>query len=92
LAKSAHFEIFIFIQNLPKKECDILRQIYLFLISCKRFHSKIHSHEKMTRIKKGFTSFNKIIILAPLNIFASKYVYKCVSNTKRETFEILITS
>jgi hypothetical protein len=46
----------------------------------------------MTRIKKGFTSFNKIIVLAPLNIIASKYVYKCVSNTKTETFEILITS
>jgi hypothetical protein len=27
--KSTHFEIFIFIQHLPKK-CDILRQIYLF--------------------------------------------------------------
>jgi hypothetical protein len=39
------------------KTCDILGQLYVFLIiSYKIFHSKILSHEKMKKKKlKGFT-------------------------------------
>jgi hypothetical protein len=38
--------------------CDISGQLCVFLItSCKRFHSKQNSYEKMKRIKKGLTIF-----------------------------------
>jgi hypothetical protein len=48
--KSTHFEIFIFIQQLLTQKCDILGQLYVFLIiSCKRFHSKKISYEKMKK-------------------------------------------
>jgi hypothetical protein len=59
---------FIFIQKWLTKKCNILRQLYMFLItSCKIFHS----YEKM---KKTSQSFYEVIMLAPLNIFAPTYL------------------
>jgi hypothetical protein len=38
------------------KACGLLGQLYVFLItSCKRFHSKILSYEKVKKDQKGFT-------------------------------------
>jgi hypothetical protein len=49
LAKFTHFENFIFKNDL-KKTCDLLGKLYIFLItSCKRFHSKIISNEKVKK-------------------------------------------
>jgi hypothetical protein len=50
LAKFTHFEKFIFIQQWLHKKCDLLGQLYVFFItSCKRFHSKILSYEKVKK-------------------------------------------
>jgi len=50
MAESTHFEIFIFIQQWLTKKCDLLGQLYVFLIKiCKRFHSKILSYEKVKK-------------------------------------------
>ncbi len=49
LAKFTHFEKFIFIQQWLAQS-DLLGQLHVFLItSCKRFHSKVLSYEKMKK-------------------------------------------
>jgi hypothetical protein len=53
LAKFTHFQKFIFIKKWLKKTCDLLGQVYVFLItSCKRFHSKKISYQKVKNVKK----------------------------------------
>jgi hypothetical protein len=52
-AEFTHLEIFIFIQQKLTQKCDLLGQLYVFLIrSCKRFHSKILSYEKVEKSLK----------------------------------------
>jgi hypothetical protein len=63
LAKFAHFEKFIFIQEWLTQKCDMLRQLYVFLItSCKKIHSNSFSYMKDWQgLKKYSQSFCKII-------------------------------
>jgi hypothetical protein len=71
LAKFKHFEKFIFIQQWLHKTCDLLGQLYAFLIiNCKIFHSKKISSKKMGKAKKCSRSFYKVILLAPIYVFA----------------------
>jgi hypothetical protein len=46
--------------------------IYIYITSCKRFHSKILSYEKMKRTKKNSQSFCKVIMLVPIYVLAPK--------------------
>jgi hypothetical protein len=81
LTKFTHSEKIIFIQKwLTKNMWSIGATRYVFLIkNCKRFHSKILSYEKM---KKDSQSFCKLVLLAPIYIFAPNskrgYTFLCV--------------
>jgi hypothetical protein len=47
--------------------CDLLGQLYIFLItSCKIFHLKKNHMKKWKRSKKDSQSFCKLILLAPI--------------------------
>jgi len=47
-------------KNDQHKTCDLLGQLYVFLItSCKRFHSKILSYEKVKGVKRTHNPFVK---------------------------------
>jgi hypothetical protein len=60
IIKFAHFEIFIFIHQSLTQTCDILRQLYLFIIaSSKIFYSKNPSYKKWKELKKTHNCFIK---------------------------------
>ncbi len=71
LAKFTHFEKFIFIQKWLTKKCDLLGQLYVFLItSCKKFHSISFTWKSEIKLKEDSQSFCKVIPLAPIYILA----------------------
>jgi len=79
-ATSTHFEIFIFIQQWITKNMWYIGQLYVFLITSlqKFWNSKFSLYKNVKGAKKGFTSFYKVILLAPLNVFAPFCVFLCM--------------
>jgi hypothetical protein len=68
-----HLKFSYLLKNDEQRTCDLLGQLYIFLItSYKRCHSKILSYEKMKMIKKDSQSFCKVISLAPIYVLAPK--------------------
>jgi hypothetical protein len=68
------WKIHIYSTMINKKTCDLLGQLYVFLIiSCKIFHSKILSYEKVKKIENDSQYFCKVIPLAPIHILAPKH-------------------
>jgi hypothetical protein len=53
--KFTHFEKLILFKNDWHKTCDLLVQLYVFLMTCwKKLHSKILSYEKVKNDEKIF--------------------------------------